>query len=88
LRTPATDLLNHVEDFPSYNRVVLIDAILDPGGRLAGPGSILVLQENEFFSWSEASPGVHQITPLLGVRLFRALHPEAHTKILLAGLSG
>ena len=86
LADAGADLLNFIEDFPSYNRVVLIDTILDPDGKLGQPGSILVLDETKFFSWSEDSPSAHQITPLLGVKLFRTLHPEAQTKIILVGL--
>ena len=82
----GTDLLNRVEDFASYDQVLLIDAVLDPDGRLGQPGSISVFGENEFSSWPETSPGVHQITPLLGVKLFRTLHPKAQTKIILVGL--
>jgi hydrogenase maturation protease len=86
LADAGTDLLNYIEDFLSCSQVILIDAILDPDGKLGQPGSISVLGESEFFSWSDTSPGVHQITPLLGVKLFRTLHPEAQTKITLVGL--
>jgi hydrogenase maturation protease len=86
LADAGTDLLNHIEDFSSCDRVVLIDAVLDPEAKLGKPGSVLVLEENEFSSWPEASPGVHQITPLLGVKLFRNLHPEAQTKLFLVAL--
>jgi hydrogenase maturation protease len=82
----GTDLLNYVEDLASYDRVVLIDAVLDPEGKAGKPGSILVLEENEFSSWPETSPGVHQITPLLALKLFRTLHPEAKTTIVLIAL--
>ena len=86
LTDAGTDLLNYIEDFSSYNRVVLIDAVLDPEAKLGKPGSVLVLEENEFSSWPETSPGVHQITPLLGIKLFRTLHPESQTRITLVAL--
>jgi hydrogenase maturation protease len=81
-----TDLLNYIEDFAGYGRIFLIDAILDPEGKLGKPGSIVVLDEEEFQSWSESSPSVHQMSPLLAVKLFRSLHPEAPTGITLVGL--
>ncbi len=82
----GTDLLNHIESFAEYDRVVLIDAILDPEGRLGVPGLVQVLEENAFLSWPETSEGVHQMSPLLGVKLFRTLHPEALTRFFLVGL--
>lgn len=81
-----TDLLNCLEDFPEYDLVVLIDAILDPESRLGPPGGIVPLDEEAFESWPETSQGVHQISPLLTVKLFRRLHPEAQTQIALVGL--
>jgi len=82
----GTDLLNHIESFAGYDRVVLIDAVLDPDGKLGAPGRVALLDEESFASWPETSEGVHQMSPLLGVRLFRILHPEARTRILLLGL--
>jgi hydrogenase maturation protease len=81
-----TDLLNYIEDFAAYDRVVLIDAILDPDKRLGNSGQIVVLCEEEFLSWSEASTSAHQMSPLLTVKLFRQLYPEAKTQISLVGL--
>jgi hydrogenase maturation protease len=82
----GTDLLNHIESFLDYDRVVLIDAVLDPEGKLASPGRVVILEEEFFSTWSEQSQGVHQMSPLLGIKLFRTLHPEAQVKIHLAGL--
>jgi hydrogenase maturation protease len=81
-----TDLLSHMDDFAEYDRVVLVDAILDPEGKLGEPGRVLVLKEEAFLSWPETSPGVHQVSPLLAVKLFRLMHPEARTQITLVGL--
>ncbi len=86
LTDAGTDLLNHIEDFSSYSRVVLIDAVLDPEAKLGKPGTVLVLQEDEFSSWPDSSGGVHQITPLLGLKLFRTLHPGSQTSIVLVAL--
>ncbi len=82
----GTDLLNEIESFLEYDHVVLIDAVLDPDGKLGPPGRIEIIEEESFLSWSEHSQGVHQISPLLGIKLFRTLHPEAQVKIHLLGL--
>jgi hydrogenase maturation protease len=86
LRNAGTDLLNDLESFSSYDHVVLIDAVLDPEGKLGSPGRVVLLEEESFSTWSEQSQGVHQISPLLGIKLFRTLHPEALVKIHLVGL--
>ena len=82
----GTDLLNHIESFSAYDRVVLIDAILDPEGKLGAPGRVGVLDEKGFLSWSEQSQSAHQVSPLTAIKLFRVLHPEAKTRISLVGL--
>jgi hydrogenase maturation protease len=81
-----TDLLNHIESFVEYDRVVLIDSILDPERRMGTPGMVGVLGEQSLLSLPEASQGVHQMSPVLGVKLFRTLHPAARTTIQLVGL--
>ncbi len=82
----GTDLLNHIESFAGRDRVVLIDAVLDPEGKLGSAGTVAVMDEESFQSWSETSQSVHQVSPLLGLKLFRALNPEAKTQIFLVGL--
>lgn len=82
----GTDLLNHIESFAEYDRVVLIDAVLDPEGKLGQPGRVVAFDEEALLSWPETSEGVHQMSPLLGVRLFRILHPEAQARIHIIGL--
>jgi hydrogenase maturation protease len=81
-----TDLLNHIEAFSEYDCVVLIDAVLDPEGKLGPPGRIVVMGEAAFQSWPETSQSVHQVSPLLAVNLFRRLHSSAQTQITLVGL--
>lgn len=81
-----TDLLNHIEDFPEYDRVVLVDAVLDPEKKLGESGAIVMLDEEAMEFFSEKSAGVHQMSPLLAIRLFRTLHHEAATQIFLIGL--
>jgi len=49
-------------------------------------GEIAVVDEETFMRWPETSPSCHQISPLLAVKLFRALHPEAATRITLVAL--
>jgi hydrogenase maturation protease len=81
-----TDLLNHIGNFAEYDCVVLVDAILDPEGRIGRPGCVLVLQEEALLSLPETSQGAHQLSPLLALKLFRAMHPEARVQISLVGL--
>jgi hydrogenase maturation protease len=81
-----TDLLGIIDNFADYDRVLLIDAILDPERKLGRTGQVAVLDEDAFLSWPKSSQGVHQMSPLLAVRLFRKLYPQAQTEIILAGL--
>jgi hydrogenase maturation protease len=81
-----TDLLNHIEDFATSDSVLLIDAILDPDNKIGKSGQVVVLRESEFLSWCETSPSAHQMSPLMAIKLFRQLYPEAHTRIFLVGL--
>jgi hydrogenase maturation protease len=81
-----TDLLGQIESFADYDCVLLIDAILDPERKLGLTGQVVVIDEDAFLSWPESSHGVHQMSPLLAVKLFRKLYPEAKTEIILAGL--
>jgi len=82
----GTDLLNRLEDFARFSRVVLIDAVLDSPARLGPPGRIALFREEEILAWPEDSPGAHQITPLLAIKLFRVLCPEERTRFSLIGL--
>jgi hydrogenase maturation protease len=82
----GTDLLNYIESFAVYSRVVLVDSILDPDGKLGAPGRVAVLDEEEFLAFSGTSQSAHQLSPLTGIRLFRVLYPEAKTRIDLLGL--
>jgi hydrogenase maturation protease len=81
-----TDLLNYIEDFSKYDGVLLIDAILDPERKLGEPGALVLLDEAQLQSLPETSQSIHQMSPLLGVKLYRALHPESRTHISLIGL--
>ena len=81
-----TDLLSRIDSFPAYERVVLIDAILDPDAKIGSAGRVVLLDEETLSLWPETSPSVHQLSPLLAPKLFRQLHPEATTRVLLVGL--
>ncbi len=81
-----TDLINHIESFAYYDRIILIDAVLDSDGSKGVPGALVVVEEKEFLAWPEASPSVHQVSPLLTIKLFRALYPQSRSQITLVGL--
>jgi hydrogenase maturation protease len=83
LANACTDLLSWIDRFPRYLQVVLVDAVLDPH---CTPGEIVVFDEKRLAELPDASPSVHQISPVLGVRLFRQLHGGAGTRIKLLGL--
>jgi hydrogenase maturation protease len=78
-----TDLLGQIERLAQYQRVILVDAIVgrEPSGRVD------VYDERRFAEWPDTSPGCHQISPLLAVRLLRQLHPGASPQVLLVGLT-
>jgi hydrogenase maturation protease len=78
-----TDLLAHVEELAACERVILVDVVVGPGQ----PGHVAVYDEASFRGWPDASTSAHQMSPLMAVRLFRRLHPQAATRILLVALS-
>ena len=77
-----TDLLAQVETLGSYDEVVLVDVVIGGGH----PGVVEVVDEETFMRWPETSPSCHQISPLLAVKLFRALQPQTATRITLVAL--
>lgn len=77
-----TDLLAQVETLGSYDEVVLVDVVIGAGH----PGDVEVVDEETFMRWPETSPSCHQISPLLAVKLFRTLQPQAATRITLVAL--
>jgi len=95
-----TDLLAQLETLASYEEVVLVDVVVGASGTPkpdvapsaesgeggSHPGDVAVIDEETFSGWPETSPSSHQISPLLAVKLFRALHPEAATRITLVAL--
>ncbi len=79
----GTDLLGLIEQFPQYSRIILVDAVLDAEGKIGRSGTVAALDEKRFLGWPENSPSVHQISPLVAVRLFRRLYPDVRTQITL-----
>ena len=78
-----TDLLGYIDRFASYPLVVIVDALLDPNGILCSPGEVSTLEEVALLSLPDDSPSIHQISPVVALKLFRKLHPEATTRIFL-----
>jgi hydrogenase maturation protease len=78
-----TDLLGQIERLAQYQRVILVDAVVGVGPS----GQVGVYEEGCFADWPDASPGCHQLSPLLAIRLLRRLHPGATPQVLLVGWS-
>lgn len=78
----GTDLLAHLESFAAYDEVILVDAVLDP----ARAGEVGIVEQEALLQFPDASPGCHDISPLVAVKLFRALFPDAATRFTLVAL--
>jgi hydrogenase maturation protease len=76
----GTDLLSCLDRFADVDHVVLVDAFLG-----AGTGAIVTIDEPTFSTWSLDSPGSHELSAVLVVRLFRLLHPASHVRFTLVG---
>ena len=76
-----TDLLAHLDRFAEYDRVVLVDAVLDSGSE-----GVAVFDEETLACWDERAPGCHSVSPLVAVKLFRQLYPDSRTRIVLVAL--
>jgi hydrogenase maturation protease len=78
------DLLGSLDRFEGREHVVLVDAVLDANG----PG-VAVFDEETFSSWETRSTGVHGLSAIMAVKLFRRLQPPgdpalpAHPRITL-----
>jgi hydrogenase maturation protease len=75
----GTDLLAHVDALARYDEVFLIDAVIDP----SRVGEVSVVEQETLLAWPERSPGAHAISPLVAIKLFRALYPAASTRFSL-----
>jgi hydrogenase maturation protease len=82
LRDAGTDLLGHIDTLAGYDEVVLVDAVVG----LEPAGCVTVIGEHTFSAWPADATGCHQISPLVAIRLFRALHPDARTRVTLVAL--
>lgn len=75
----GTDLLDWIPRFAEHDRVVLVDAVAvdDPVDAPAALPCVGTVSESAFAGWDARSPGAHEISPLVAVRLFRALRRGA-----------
>jgi hydrogenase maturation protease len=81
LEESQPDLLACFDRFGTFHGVVVVDAVLGRGRR-----EVTVVGEDTFTAWSAASPDAHTVSPLLAVKLYRALHPRERTRFVLVGL--
>jgi hydrogenase maturation protease len=77
----GTDLMGHLNAFLAYDHVVLVDAVVGAGH----PGDVTTIEETVFGSWPASAASCHHLSPLVAVKLFRALHPQAGTRVTLVG---
>lgn len=78
-----TDLLGQIDRLARYERIILVDAILD----VASFGQVAVYDEDRFAGWSDASSSCHLVSPLVAIKLLRRLHPGTTPRVLLVGWS-
>jgi hydrogenase maturation protease len=78
----GTDLLAHIESFARYDEVILVDTVIDPGRA----GQVGVVEHDALLQYPDASPGCHDLSPLVAVKLFRALYPDVPTRFTLVAL--
>lgn len=64
------DLIGHIDRFAGRGHVVLVDAVLAAGGT-----GIAAFGEEDFAGWESRSTGVHAMSALMAVKLFRKLQP-------------
>lgn len=77
------DLLGQIARLAQYQRVILVDAIVGVGSS----GQVGVYEEARFADWPDTSPGCHQLSPLLALKLLRRLHPGAAPEVVLVGFA-
>ena len=73
-----TDLLAYIDQFAQYDRVILVDAVISPS-----EGGVATCDERAFSGWDDSSPGAHELSPLMAVKLFRRLGPSQGPEITL-----
>jgi hydrogenase maturation protease len=84
--TAYDDLLGCIDQFSQYDQVVLIDTVLDTSELIGASGCCVLLDERQLMGWSADSPSVHQVSPLMAIKLFRQFQPDAKTLISLVAL--
>jgi hydrogenase maturation protease len=77
-----TDLVGHIDALHAYDEVVLVDAVVGTGRA----GDVAVFDEQTLGAWPEAGASCHHLTPVVAVKLFRTLYPQAPTRVTLVGL--
>jgi hydrogenase maturation protease len=82
-----TDLLAQIENFPSYELVILVDALLDPAGAVGAAGEVFAVDQSQLLSFPDDAASIHQISPVTAVKLFCLLHPDATTRFILVAYS-
>jgi hydrogenase maturation protease len=69
-----TDLLGNLHHFEGREHVILVDAALDANG-----GGVAVFDEETFSTWEARHTGVHGLSAVMAVQLFRRLHQPGET---------
>jgi hydrogenase maturation protease len=65
-----TDLLGYIDRFAGRDHVILVDAMI-----ASNDWGIGVFSEETFSAWNERSTGVHGLSALMAVKVFRRLQP-------------
>ena len=81
-----TDLLGHLDSFGRYERVVLVDALLDPQQRFGAWGEVVTLGPEELDSLPDPVAGIHEVSPLTAIKLYKTLKPDSGTRFSLVAL--
>jgi Ni,Fe-hydrogenase maturation factor len=79
----STDLLGLIDVLDRYALVVLVDALL---GEEGPPSAVALLEESMVSDWHARSTSAHRLSPVEALRVFRALKPDAATRIVLVVL--
>ncbi len=77
------DLLACLDRLASFDRVILVDAVLG----MPGDPRVVLLDEEDLASWPDSAVSCHQVSPVVALRLFRTLNPDARTRITIVALS-
>ncbi len=81
-----TDLLARIDSFRHYERVMLVDVLLDPQSRRVPIGSVIVLGETDLQAFPVSGSGPHSLSPLLALKLYRRIYGENRPEFSLISL--